>query len=70
MVLDSNNQVYLAGSVKNAGERQKFTHTPLPNEAQLDTYSCGRHAVMVLGTDQKFYWWGKNKFKHFQENDT
>lgn len=68
-ILDVNNQIYIAGNVKNCNERKDFTHVPIPNEAQLETYSVGRHSVLALGHDQRYYWWGKNKHKHFQEAD-
>ena len=68
-ILDTYNQIYIAGNVRGCNERKEFTHCPLPNEAQIETYSVGRHSVLVLGSDQKFYWWGKSKYKHFQEAD-
>jgi hypothetical protein len=68
-ILDSQNQIYISGNVRGMKELKEFTLVNIPNEAQLQTYAVGRHSVVVLGTDQRLYWWGKSKYKHFQEND-
>jgi hypothetical protein len=65
--VDTANQIYLGGSLKGAGEKSKFTHVPLPNEALLETYACGRSSILAMSQDQKFYWIGKNKHAHFQD---
>lgn len=40
---------------------------PLPQDALLETYACGRHSILALSQDQKYYWLGKNKHQHFQD---
>ena len=69
VVIDTNNQIYATGHVKNGIDKNRLTHLPLPNEAVMEIFSIGRYSMIVMGTDQKFYWWGKNKYKHFQDSD-
>lgn len=67
MVVDVNNQIYFTGYMKGPNEKKTLTHMPLPQDAVLETYACGRFSILALSQDQKYYWLGKNKYNHFQE---
>jgi hypothetical protein len=67
VILDQENQVHVAGQIKGGQERQKFTHVPLPTEVNLELITVGKSSILVMGTDQKFYWTGKNKHQLFKQ---
>ena len=38
----------------------------LPSEVNLKLITVGKSSILVMGTDQKFYWMGKNKDQLFK----
>jgi alpha-tubulin suppressor-like RCC1 family protein len=41
----------------------------LPSEVNLKLITVGKSSILVMGTDQKFYWMGKNKHQLFKLTD-
>ena len=58
--------MHVAGQIKNCTERQKFTYMALPSEVNLQLITVGKSSILVMGTDQKFYWMGKSKHQLFK----
>jgi hypothetical protein len=42
---------------------------PLPAEVNLDLITVGQSSILIMGQDQKFYWFGRNKNKNFKDAD-
>jgi hypothetical protein len=38
----------------------------LPSEVNLQLIAVGKSSILVMGTDQKFYWMGKSKHQLFK----